>query len=160
MNFHIRVRACAFIVKDDAVLLIEFNNHHGLHYNLPAGGVEPGESVIEAVRREAMEEAGVDVEVGELAFVYETAPHLVEGRKAVAGHHGISLMFECEIKEGSEPRMPELPDLHQTGVKWVPFQELDSIVLYPNIKGEIRRYMSEGRSRSMTLIQEQHLMEQ
>ncbi|MFC0190176.1 NUDIX domain-containing protein [Fictibacillus aquaticus] len=160
MNFHIRVRACALIIKENAVLLVEFDSkRNGLHYNLPAGGVEPGESVIEAVRREAMEEAGVDVEVGKLAFVYETAPHLVAGRKAVAGHHGISLMFECAIKEGSEPRMPEVPDEDQVGVRWVHLDELDNIVLYPNIKDHIKAY-AEGKSGSMELLQEQHLTEQ
>ncbi|WP_336773643.1 hypothetical protein [Paenibacillus sp. MMO-58] len=38
----IRLRACALIVENDAILLIEFKNDHddGVHYNLPAGGVE------------------------------------------------------------------------------------------------------------------------
>jgi len=46
MQFHIRVRACALIIENDSVLLVEFLDESGLHYNLPAGGVEPGESVI------------------------------------------------------------------------------------------------------------------
>ncbi len=70
MSYHIRVRAGAVIIQDDSVLLIEFNDENGLHYNLPAGGVEPNETVIEAVRREAQEESSNDVEVGPLAFVY------------------------------------------------------------------------------------------
>jgi 8-oxo-dGTP diphosphatase len=40
-----------------AVLLVEFNDETGLHYNLPGGGVEPGESVIEALEREVRENA-------------------------------------------------------------------------------------------------------
>jgi len=63
---HIRVRACALIIENDSILLVEFKDENGLHYNLPAGGVELNESVVEAVRREAMEEASVDVEVGPL----------------------------------------------------------------------------------------------
>ncbi|WP_328591348.1 NUDIX hydrolase [Brevibacillus migulae] len=37
----IRLRACALIIKDGAILLIEFANDHGdgVHYNLPAGGL-------------------------------------------------------------------------------------------------------------------------
>jgi 8-oxo-dGTP diphosphatase len=42
----IRLRACALIIKDGAILLIEYANDNGdgVHYNLPAGGVEPGET--------------------------------------------------------------------------------------------------------------------
>ena len=76
MSFHIWVRAGALIMQDASILLIEFNDENGLHYNLPAGGTEPGETVKEAVKREAKEEASIDVEVGPLAFVYEYAPHL------------------------------------------------------------------------------------
>ena len=44
MSYPIRVRACALLIQDDAVPLVEFKDEYGLHYNLPAGGVEPGES--------------------------------------------------------------------------------------------------------------------
>ncbi|NIK78829.1 ADP-ribose pyrophosphatase YjhB (NUDIX family) [Paenibacillus castaneae] len=48
-----RLRAGALILKDEAILLIEFKNDHddGVHYNLPAGGVEAGETLVEAVIR-------------------------------------------------------------------------------------------------------------
>lgn len=47
MNFHIRVRAGAVIIKDDRILLTEYNDpNRGLVYDLPAGGVEPNESII------------------------------------------------------------------------------------------------------------------
>lgn len=62
--YHIRVRACALIIEDNYILLVEFNDEKGFHYNLPVGGTEPGESIIEAVKREAREEANADVDVG------------------------------------------------------------------------------------------------
>lgn len=154
MGYPIRVRACALIIENDAVLLIEFNDDSGLHYNLPAGGVEAGESVIEAVKREAWEEACVDVEVGQIAFVLENAPHLTHHP---SGIHGLSLMFDCTIKEGSEPAFPENPDPNQTGVKWIPLTQLDEIVLYPNIRKEIVEY-AHNRSKSLPLI-EAHKLE-
>ena len=78
MASHIRVRACALIIENDSVLLVEFRDENGLHYNLPGGGVQLGETVREAVSREVMEEASIEVDVLELAFVYEYAPHLSE----------------------------------------------------------------------------------
>ena len=117
MSYHIRVRAGAVIIRDNSILLIEFNDENGLHYNLPAGGVEPNETIIEAVRREAQEEASIDVEVGPLAFVYEYAPYLNSNKYGET--HSLGLMFECRIKEGFSPRLPNNPDKNQTGVKWV-----------------------------------------
>lgn len=55
----IRLRACA-LIKDGAILLID--------------GFESGETFVEAVKREANEEACIDVEVGSVAFVYEYQP--------------------------------------------------------------------------------------
>lgn len=96
MTYHIRIKAGAVIIENDSILLIEFNDENGIHYNLPAGGTEPGETVIEAVGREAKEEASVDVEVGPLAFAYEYAPHLNDNKYGTT--HSLHLMFECKIK--------------------------------------------------------------
>jgi 8-oxo-dGTP diphosphatase len=74
----IRLRACVLIIENDAILLVEFKNDNddGVHYNLPAGGLEPGETLIEAAQREAREEACVEVEVGSVAFINEKQLHL------------------------------------------------------------------------------------
>lgn len=76
MNNPIRVRAGAIIIENKAILLVEFNDENGLHYNVPGGGVETEETVIEAVRREVREEVQAEIEVGPLAFVYEYSPHV------------------------------------------------------------------------------------
>ncbi len=155
MPHHIRVRAGAVIMENDSILLIEFNDENGLHYNLPAGGAEPGETVKEAARREAMEEASIDVEAGPLAFVYEYAPHTAEGRFGET--HSLCLMFECIIKEGSHAKMPDKPDPHQTGVRWVKLSELHEIILYPNMKEHILEYAHNKRN--LELIEEHKLEE-
>ncbi|NLP51198.1 NUDIX domain-containing protein [Bacillus sp. RO1] len=153
MSFHMRVRAGALIIQDDSILLIEFHDQNGLHYNLPAGGTEPGETVKEAVKREAKEEASIDVEVGSLAFVYEYAPHINNGKYGET--HSLGLMFECNIKEGCIPRMPAKPDPNQTGVKWIPLTELDKVILYPNIREHILKYVKNKRN--LEIIEEHHL---
>lgn len=155
LTYPIRVRACALIIKNEAVLLVEFEDEDGIHYNLPAGGVESGESVIEAVKREAWEEAAVDVEVGALAFVSEHAPHLFTTYESHSPHC-ISLMFDCKIKAGSKPTLPANPDANQVGVRWVSLSELDSIVLYPNIKQLIKEY-ARDRNRNIELVEEYKL---
>lgn len=42
MLYNIRVRPTALIVKDNSILLIEYKDENGTHYNLPGGGAEPG----------------------------------------------------------------------------------------------------------------------
>ncbi|MBT2691272.1 NUDIX domain-containing protein [Bacillus sp. ISL-47] len=155
MAYPIRVRAGAVIIKNNRILLIEFDDEKGVHYNLPAGGVEPNESLLDAVKREAKEEASIDVEVGPLAFVYEYAPHLNDNKYGEI--HSLGLMFECKLREGSIPMMPANPDVNQTDVKWVPLSDLKNIVLYPNIKEHIIRYAENKRN--LELIEE-HLLEE
>lgn len=153
MSYHIRVRAGAVIIEDSSILLIEFNNENGLHYNLPAGGVEPNETIIEAVRRETKEEASVDVEVGPLAFVYEYAPYLNSNKYDET--HSLELMFECKITNGSIPRFPDNPDPDQTAVKWIKLSELHNVILYPNIGEHIINYIENKRNID---IIEEHLL--
>jgi 8-oxo-dGTP diphosphatase len=153
----IRLRACALIIQDGAILLIEYKNDNddGVHYNFPAGGLEPGETFVEAVKREAKEEACVDVEVGSVAFVYEYQPtknNFINGNT-----HSVGITFECELKAGSTPKLPQKPDPHQTGVKWIPISELHTIQLYPEINQDIIDYYNGNKYRNYV---EEHEIQQ
>ena len=117
MKHYIRVRATALIIHREALLVIEFNDEHGLHYNLPGGGVEAGESIIQAVKREVQEEAAVNVEVGNLAFVYEYEPEVNSFK--YGDIHSLGVTFECHLAPDATPSMPINPDPYQTAVKWV-----------------------------------------
>lgn len=154
MNYHIRVRATALIIQEDAVLLVEYDDKNGIHYNLPGGGAEPGESVIEAVQREVREETCAEVEVGSLALVYEYAPHQSDGRYGPA--HGLSLIFSCRLRAGSTPRLPDHPDPNQTAVHWVPLDKLHSVVLYPKVADRVIAY-ARGDIAGVPFIEEADL---
>ncbi len=64
------MRVNAFIIQNEKILLVEFNNKHGLHYTLPGGEIEANESWIEAVKHEAQEESSVEIKVEPVAFLY------------------------------------------------------------------------------------------
>lgn len=51
-----RVSAKAFIVRNDAMLVVEFDDESGLHYNLSGGGIELNESTRDGLWREVKEE--------------------------------------------------------------------------------------------------------
>lgn len=153
MSYPIRVRAGALIIEDERVLLAKFEDENGVHYNLPGGGVEKGESTSETAVREAKEEAGVEVDVQKLAFIYEYAPH--QNDNLFGATPNLSLFFECRIINGSEPCLPAVPDANQTGVEWVHLSELNSIVLFPNIQSQIQEYASGHYD--MNLLEEKNL---
>jgi len=65
-------------------------------WNLPGGGVEPGEAPWDAAVREAAEEVGVQVAVRRLTGVYHRPP---EGDPV--------LVFRCEVVAGAVRTSPE-----------------------------------------------------
>ncbi|WP_421378811.1 NUDIX domain-containing protein [Bacillus salacetis] len=140
MGYPIRVRAGALIIQDQSILLAKFEDENGVHYNLPSGGVEKGESTAEAAVREAKEEAGVEVTVEQLAFIYEYAPHQNDNLYGTTPN--LSLFFDCRINNGSKPSLAETPDLHQIDVEWIHLSELNSVTLYPKIQKYIQEYVS------------------
>ncbi|MFC4777284.1 NUDIX domain-containing protein [Paenibacillus sp. GCM10023252] len=145
------------IIQNDCVLLVEYDNN-GIHYNLPGGGLEPGEIIKDGVAREVLEETTAEVTVGSLALIYEMAPHRQSGEYMNQEPHGLHLIFECSLKENSIPKLPSQPDPHQSAVKWIPVQELDSILLFPNIKEQIKSYV--GNKNNIELIEDHQLERQ
>ncbi|WP_442600662.1 NUDIX domain-containing protein [Paenibacillus sp. KN14-4R] len=146
MLFPIRVRPTALIIENDSVLLIEYNNpEKGVHYFLPGGGAEEGETIKETVRRELLEETMAEVTVGSVAFLCECEP-----QKRVIEYspldHVLFIVFECQLAAGSNPRLPDLPDKYQTAVKWVPLTELHTINLMPDMEELILTFAKEKKS--------------
>lgn len=59
----------AVIVQDDCLLLVERVNPPGAgKWAVPGGTVEPGETLAAAVAREVLEETGLEVSVGDIAW--------------------------------------------------------------------------------------------
>jgi 8-oxo-dGTP diphosphatase len=139
MPYPIRVGANALIVRNDTLLLVEFNDASGLRYNLPGGGVEAGESIREGLQREVREETCTEVTVGELAFVCEYEPQRNEDWAGTT--HKLSLIFKCTLEPDSEPCFPSQPDPHQTAVRWIPLNNLTHVELLPHLGTRLLDYL-------------------
>ncbi|HEU5323125.1 MAG TPA: NUDIX domain-containing protein [Methylomirabilota bacterium] len=136
-TFH--ASAKGVLVEDDRILLIQYQepDEVGHHYNLPGGRIRRNEHAPDACRRKMLEEAGADVDVHELLFVYEyTGAH---HNYAGGDKHSISLVFRCSLRPGSRPSMATCtrPDTIQTDVCWVPLDELPRVTLYPSCQAKI-----------------------
>jgi 8-oxo-dGTP diphosphatase len=69
----VRLRVCGLLIEDNRVLLVKHLGlgQHGELWSPPGGGVEFGEGLASALRREFLEETHLQVEVDAWQFVYE-----------------------------------------------------------------------------------------
>jgi ADP-ribose pyrophosphatase YjhB (NUDIX family) len=70
MTWKPHVTVAALIEKDGRYLLVEEQTDEGLMFNQPAGHLEPGESLVEGARREALEETAYEFHPTHLVGIY------------------------------------------------------------------------------------------
>lgn len=132
MEQGIRVRVGAVIVRDSVIVLVEYDDDKsGRHFNLPGGGVNEGETLHDALRREILEETCMEIDVGRLLLVWEYVPP--RQAKKYGPRHEIGLVFLCKPHSGSEPRLPEVPDENQVDARWVLIEDLPHLPLLPEV---------------------------
>ncbi|MCH7911024.1 MAG: NUDIX hydrolase, partial [Candidatus Hydrogenedentes bacterium] len=82
-----RVRVAVVVVRGDSILLVRHQKGAASYWLLPGGGVDFGEPLAEALRREVREETCLDVRVGDLILASDSiAPD--------GSRHVVNLCFE------------------------------------------------------------------
>jgi len=141
----VRNSAKAVIIQDGKLLTIR-NTTDGQHwYLLPGGGQNHNESLIDALKRECMEEASIAVEVGDILFVRDYISKNHEFAETDNDAHQVEFMFQCSISEDAEPQMGDGADQWQTGVQWLPLSRLSDFALYPS---ELKETLAAGISKN------------
>jgi ADP-ribose pyrophosphatase YjhB (NUDIX family) len=133
-----RIRVSAILGWRGRVLLCRQEKPDKEYWLLPGGGVDVGESLIEALRRELREELGIEADVqfeGPVAIVDSIAPKKgVPTRK-----HVVHIIFFADLSHRSLEDV-ETRDAAVKGARLFSNEELAEIVLHPPIKRFLTRW--------------------
>lgn len=134
------VSAGAVVLNDRGEVLLVLDDRRG-SWTFPGGIIEEGEGVLDGVKREVLEETGVEAEVGELFCV-------TSNTCKYPGYNGVKevptkvmLDFVCRAT-GGVPR----PSEENSQTAWFPLDEAQKRITAPAIAVRFQAYLDyEGR---------------
>ncbi|AXK46968.1 NUDIX domain-containing protein [Brachybacterium saurashtrense] len=128
-----RVAVKALIIDRRAVLMNRYVDPSGHEmFELPGGGQEHGEDQPAALRRECREEIGAEVEVHQVACLFEfMATRSVREGTPIAPFHQVNVAYWCGLAEGELPGEGTDPDPGQQGTAWLPLGRLEEFDVQP-----------------------------
>jgi ADP-ribose pyrophosphatase YjhB (NUDIX family) len=132
-----RVRVAALVRWQNRVLLCRQEKHGREYWLLPGGGVDGGETLTAALRRELGEELGLWDQFpleGPIAVAESIAPAWKPGDR-----HIVHIVFGCDLSHRTLEDV-ETRDVAVRGARLFSFAELEEIVLHPPITRFVQRW--------------------
>ena len=124
--------ALVVVVSGDRFLLVHERKHNQLWY-LPAGRVEPGETLVEAARRETLEETGIPVVLEGILRIEHTP---------LGSSTRLRVIFVARPQDDTPPK--SIPDEESLGAGWFSLEELERLPLRGEEVREIFQYVASG----------------
>jgi len=132
-----RIRVSAMLRWQDRLLLCRQEKPGKEYWLLPGGGVDGGETLIEALRRELREELGIEADApfeGPVALIDSIAP-----KSQQPGKHVVHIVFAADLSHRSLSDV-ETTDAAVKGARLFSTEELADVVLHPPIKRFLERW--------------------
>jgi ADP-ribose pyrophosphatase YjhB (NUDIX family) len=131
----VELRCSAIVFRGDGILLLRRCRNGATDWVLPGGHPRPREGMAACVEREVLEETGLRVDAGGVAFLLETSDPAGERRL-------VELVFLAAERFGqTAPRRLE-PGLEPV---FVPVEDTPRLVLRPPLAGYLRGLHRERR---------------
>ena len=137
MSAEPRIRVSAILRWHGRILLCRHEKPGREYWLLPGGGVNSGESLVDALHRELAEEVGIDDEVpveGPVAIVDSISP-----ARSFAAKHVVHIIFSGDLG-GRSLEAVTSQDAAVRGHRLFAIDELDRIVLHPPVQRFLARW--------------------
>lgn len=121
-----RIRVAGILIKDERILMVRHCKGKDEYWLLPGGGVETGEYLRDALRREVREELGLSVKVKKLLYVFESF--------ADKEKHIIQPTF---LMDADKLAFSRSEDRRVCGYSFFGKEELKELRVYPDINDEL-----------------------
>ena len=131
-----RIRVSAILTWQGRLLLCRQEKPGKEYWLLPGGGVDGGETLVEALRRELREELAIEADVqfeGPVAIVESIAPKALQ-----LGKHVVHIIFAADLSHRGLHDV-ETKDAAVRGARLFSEDELADVVVHPPIKRFLMR---------------------
>ena len=115
----------------------EKDDSKDVHYKLPGGGQNGGESFTDTLKRECMEELGVEIDVGEIRIIREYIGKNHEFAHIHSNFHQVEYIFCCSLKTDIDMSKSIRDNPWQIGYEWIKLSELKNKNIYPKVLSSI-----------------------
>jgi len=132
-----RIRVSALLRWEDRLLLCRHEKPGKEYWLLPGGGVNSGESLVDALHRELNEEVGIGDELpleGPIAIADSIAP-----QRTSAAKHVVHIIFAGDLS-GRSLELVTSTDAAVRGHRLFRVDEVEDVVLHPPIQRFLRRW--------------------
>ena len=136
-----RIRVAGILIEDNKILLIQPHKNDKKYWLIPGGGNDWGETTKEALIREYKEETNMDIEVDEFLFFSET---ISPDKK----RHVLNLFYKIHRNNKNDSIIKLGEEAVLTDLKFVTKEELETMIIYPNIKENLLKLMNNEKIRT------------
>ena len=140
-NKWFRYRAAAIIIEEDCVLFA--GNEIDDYYYSIGGGVHVGETSEQAVKREVLEETGVEYEIDRLAVIHENFFNENQGSLKRMDCHEISMYYLMKPRGTKQLNSDSYSQGVRETMHWIPIKDLDKYKAFPTF---LKEYLSKEHS--------------